>query len=103
MTVFLEAATRRYIGLSTDIKPRPYEQGGNMLDGEILPSGSSFLESNPVTREIKIYHWTGEDWVLHIPENEQTQLLAGILVEITRLRESFEWVNEHTESEEIPA
>jgi hypothetical protein len=95
MPVTLEGSIKRYIGLSTDAKPRPFFGGdenaaplsGHMGEGETLPAGSSFLETDTGL----IYRWDGVSaWAAVIPADETGQLLAAILVEITAIREMVE-------------
>ena len=93
MAVTLEGSIKRYIGLSTDAKPRPFTGAaensvlGDMPAGETLPAGSSFLETDTGL----IYRWDGVSaWTAVIPQDETGQLLAAILVELTAIREVVE-------------
>lgn len=66
MAVRLEGTIKRFIGSSTDEKPRPSAQYGN--DGQPnvdrdLPPGSSFLEADTGL----IYRWNGLEWVAPAP------------------------------------
>ena len=79
MAVKLESSIKRFIGLSTDDKPRP----GVMVDGVIMdamPAGSSFLESDTG----RIYRWDGASWT-H-PLNEGDDVFVEILNELRMIR-----------------
>lgn len=79
MTVRLEATIKRYIGLSTDIKPYPglirLEDGVETAESDI-PPGSSFLATD--TNEV--WHWNGLEWVIgKSPEVQELQDIKGLL------------------------
>lgn len=85
MAVKLEGAVKRYIGLSTDEKPRPFVRGGNMPEGETLPPGSSFLETDTG----RIYRFDGDNTWSHALSGDAVEVyLAAILAELTALRET---------------
>ena len=92
MAVLLEGSIKRFIGLSTDPKPRPYtgrdadQVPGDMTSGETLPAGSTFLEADTGF----IYRWDSESWQAAIPDDANGPLLAAILTEIRALREMVE-------------
>ena len=95
MAVRLEGAIHRYIGLSTDAKPRPFTGGdensaplaGDMGEGQTLPAGSSFLETDTGL----IYRWDGvSEWTAFSPADASGPLLAAILGELTAIREMVE-------------
>ena len=89
MTVKLEGPIRRYIGLSTDDKPRLGAQfDGSTIAASDLPAASSFMETDTGL----IYRWNGADaWVLAAAEaDEQLYVLQAMLVEITQLRQMVE-------------
>ncbi len=59
MTVRLEGATKRFVGLSIDSKPTLGRQAdGSTTTAADLPPGSSFLESDTGS----LYRWDGEAW-----------------------------------------
>ena len=95
MAVRLEGSIHRYVGLSTDAKPRPFAGGdansaplaGDMGEGQTLPAGSSFLETDTGL----IYRWDGvSEWSATPPADDNGQLLAAILAELTAIREMVE-------------
>ena len=75
MAVKLEQLTRRYIGLSTDLKPARAPE-------DTVPAGSSFLEADTG----RIYRWTGAEWLYTPHDDDATAILQAILIELTRLR-----------------
>lgn len=77
MAVKLEGSIKRFIGTSRDDKS---------IDD--VPEGSSFLETD--TGEI--YRFRQGRWWLAETSDEQVQLLAAILGELTALREYIEMV-----------
>jgi len=81
MTVTLESTIKRYIGLSTDEKPV-----GDFANGEVLPVGSSFLE----TDTSRIYRWTGQLWVSADLIDEQATLLNAMFQELYAMRTMLE-------------
>ena len=92
MTVLLEGTTRRWIGLSTDEKPRPGQTGFDPATGQSapltegdVPAGSSFLETDTG----RIYRWNGEQWTVHVPENENAEYLAAILFKLASIEEAI--------------
>ena len=88
MTVRLEGPIRRYIGLSTDVKPIiGIQSDGSTIEVTDLPAGSSFME--PDTG--RIYRWDGATWTLPAPGgDEQLYVLQALLIEITQLRQMVE-------------
>ena len=84
MAVRLEGSIKRWIGLSTDDKPAlgHYSDGVIVTDGD-LPAGSSFLETDTG----RIYRWDGREWGVHIPENQNEELLTSILLELASIKE----------------
>ena len=81
MTVKLEGSISRYIGLSTDTKPV-----GDFANGEIVPVGSSFLETDTG----RIYRWNGAHWNFAEPTDETTALLTVIYLELRAVRATIE-------------
>lgn len=79
MTVKLEGAIRRYIGLSTDDKP------ADGLD-DPLPAGSTFLETD--TR--RIYRFNGAIWTDADSIEQETVLLSALYGEVLYLRQLVE-------------
>src|SRR3990167_4570310 len=95
MAVRLEGSIHRYVGLSTDAKPRPFAGGdansaplaGDMGEGQTLPAGSSFLETDTGL----IYRWDGvSEWTAVTPVDATGPMLAAILAELTAIREMVE-------------
>ena len=83
MAVRLEGTIRRYIGLASDLKPTPY---GDMLpEGDTLPAGSSFLESDTG----RIFRWDGAVWAAAPAADDTAAYLAAILMELRQLREAL--------------
>ena len=80
MAVRLEQQIKRYLGSSTDAKPKPGDTGE-----ELLP-GSSFLETDTG----KIYRWDGFVWQCPEADQQVLSVLQMILVELTQLRELAE-------------
>ena len=83
--VILEGQIKRFIGLSTDERPRP----GVQLDGSDLdlPVGSSLLLLNRIERTSVIERWDGHDW---LPTGAQDRTTAGqqaMLLELATIRE----------------
>ena len=85
MTVKLEGTIRRYIGLSTDVKPElGYQSDGSTIASSDLPAGSSFMETDTGN----IYRWNGSSaWTLPIPESDELYVLQSLLRELTELRQ----------------
>ena len=83
--VRLEGTIKRYIGVSTDTKPRPGIQDGdgNLLTTVDVPAGSSFMESNTG----RIYRWSGSEWTYSAGVDGQAMVLEAILVELTQIRQ----------------
>ena len=78
MAVKLEGTIKRFIGLSTDTKPRP----GGFVDGnaiETIQPGSSFLESDTG----RIFRWDGSDWTY--PTSASSDV--GVDVQLAMLQE----------------
>lgn len=96
MAVKLESTIKRYIGLSTDTKPRV----GVAFDGYVvlandLPAGSSFLESDTG----RIYRWDGSDWAYASADGseearheEMISMMSAVCLELRLLRERVELV-----------
>lgn len=85
--VRLETTIKRYIGLSTEAKPRPgitLDDGTEISDKD-LPAGSSFFEEDTGL----VSRWTGIVWTEGFPEprNEELQVQLAILAEIRAVRE----------------
>lgn len=84
MTVRLEGVIRRYIGLSTDIKPvLGVQADGSPIAPNDLPAGSSFLESDTGA----IYRWTGEAWSRAPADNEELYVLEALLVVVSEIHQ----------------
>ncbi len=83
----LESTIKRWIGDSTETKPRPgvEQPDGTTLEAWELPAGSSFYEENTGF----ISRWTGQVWTAPFPEprSEEVQVLIAILEEIRAARE----------------
>ena len=94
MTVKLQNTTYRYIGLSTDEKPVPTGEGEGSSEAKqmdlVLPPGSSFLENDTG----KIYRWDGKSWRYTAQEDDQSQLLVAILLELRHIRTAVELATE---------
>lgn len=71
MTVRLEGSIKRFVGLSSDAKPRPYRLGGDMAEGELLPAGSVFYEEDTG----KTARWDGSDW-RYLPD--LAEMMSGV-------------------------
>lgn len=83
--VRLEGTIRRFIGRSTDRKPRPGVQQpdlGTISHDELLP-GSSFLESDTA----RVYRWSGSEWIADETEDAHAALLGAILTELQTITE----------------
>lgn len=84
MTVRLEGTIKRFIGTSTDEKPRTPSYGPSRpasTDSDI-PPGSSFLESDTG----RIYRWSGVEWLAPEPDDLAT-ILRSIDERLARLVE----------------
>ena len=92
MAVRLETTIKRWIGTASDSKPTP---GGTLFDpitntstpvlAADVPPGSSFLETDTG----RIYRWTGSDWTVFVPEEEQSEYLQAILFELASIKEAI--------------
>lgn len=78
MAIKLEGTIKRYIGLSTDIKPQSGEPFAGGAVAETIPQGSSFLEADTG----RIYRWLGTSWELNIPIDDQLVVLQAVLREL---------------------
>ena len=86
MTVVLEGAIRRYIGLSTDEKPTLgfNNPDGTTITANDLPAGSSFMETDTGD----IYRWLDDRWRLAaIDADDSLYVLQALLSEVTQLRQ----------------
>ena len=79
--IILESTIKRYVGLSTDTKPT-----GDFANGETLPPGSSFLETDTGV----IYRWSGEHWRAARVSDETEELLTAIYLRLDRLATAVE-------------
>lgn len=89
MSVRLESSTKRYIGMSTDMKPKK----GVYVDGvtcDTIPVGSSFMEEDTG----KKFLFDGADWVHPSMDaggtstvNVSNELLVAMLFELRQLKE----------------
>ena len=83
----LESSIKRYIGLSTEQKPRPgiTLDDGSEISAKDLPAGSSFFEEDTGL----VSRWTGSIWTAAFPEprSEELQVQLAILAEIRAVRE----------------
>ena len=89
MAIKLEGSIRRWVGQSTDVKPKPGVQAdGSTVADTDLPAGSSFLETDTG----RIYRWDGAfSWQLALPNpDEQLYVLEAILIELSQLRQLYE-------------
>lgn len=76
MAVRLEGTTRRFTGLSTDMRPRPGVQAdGATLTATDIPVGSSLL----LTDTWEIERWDGERWQKARPDADLATRLDDIL------------------------
>ena len=91
MAVRLESTIKRYIGLSTDIKPAHQT--------DTIPPGSSFLEEDTGL----VYRSTGTAWAMHDPGDEQMLVLREILRELVNVRLVLEFRGEVRAEELVPA
>ena len=82
----LEATIRRYIGDSSETKPRPgilLDDGTTIAEAD-LPPGSSFLEEDTGL----VSRWTGLRWSVPVAEStEELEVLNQILAELRASRE----------------
>ena len=74
MAVKLEGSIKRYLGLSTDLKP-------SSTDEDKIPVGSSFLETDTG----RIYRFDGYTWSVATEELTTRDLLAALLRETQRI------------------
>lgn len=89
MAVRLEGSISRYIGLSTDDKPRVgVRVDGAIISASDLPDGSSYLEQD--TGRIFRYH--ANEWRYGVTENDQGVYLSAILLELRALNEKLDLV-----------
>ena len=99
MAIKLEGTIRRFIGASTDAKPKP----GSFFDGRTLEAadvtaGSSFLETDTG----RIYRWDGESWAY--PTSGGTSIDSpptadGMMIALlTEIRDELRRGNELTEA-----
>jgi len=82
VAVVLETTIHRYIGLSTDAKPRSHRAGSTTDAAETIPAGSSFLESDTG----RIFRWSGEEWLCPDADTEGVQLLRAVRYELAEIR-----------------
>lgn len=86
MAVKLEGTIKRWIGLSTDIKPKVgLTVEGLTITANDLPVGSSFLEEDTG----RIWRYNSVEWVVHVPSNEQAEYLQAILFELANIKETI--------------
>jgi hypothetical protein len=76
VTIRLETSIKRYIGLSTDQKPRPGVQGpdGTTFINADMPPGTTLLEADTG----RLWRWTGTDWILGAPDDATARLVAAV-------------------------
>lgn len=86
MAIKLEATIKRYIGLSSDIKPRSGEFWADGTFADTIPAGSSFLETDTG----RIYRWDGGSWESYVPLDEQVLVLQAILETLSRISTQIE-------------
>jgi hypothetical protein len=89
MTVRLEGSVKRFIGLSTDVKPfvgQVQDDGETLLTAQDLPAGSSFLESDTGA----IARWDGADWRAPSAEDATVLILQELLLETKAVRTGLE-------------
>ena len=89
MAVKLETTTKRWVALSTDIKP-------GVGTSEVIPIGSRVEETDTG----RIYRWDGELWTVYVPEDEHGIALELIRLELVRTRLILEHVYE-VDSDEL--
>ena len=83
MATQLDGTIKRWIGISSDVKPVVgLNPDGTTLAASDLPPGSSFFESDTGT----IFRWTGTGWVAPQPDTRIIELLTRILDEAYRER-----------------
>ena len=86
MAVKLEGTIKRWIGLSTDIKPKVgLTVEGLTITANDLPVGSSFLEEDTG----RIWRYNSVEWVVPVPSNEQAEYLQAILFELANIKETI--------------
>lgn len=88
MAVRLEKAVKRFIGLSTDVKPVVGEwfeslgtgQPGSYLTAADLPDGSTFLETDVCLPDgsFRIARWDGAKWVYPSPDASLVRLTEAL-------------------------
>ena len=87
MTVRLEGTIKRWVGLSSDVKPAlGLQADGSTITSADLPAGSSFMESDTG----RIYRWDGASWTVSLPVDEQLYVLEAILSELKEFRQMVE-------------
>lgn len=84
----LEGTIKRYIGLSTETKPNPYD--GSLLDGETLPAGSTFLESDT----FRIARWDGGSWSYERDDMAVVAMLGQIVDLLRATNEQLELIRD---------
>lgn len=97
MAVKLEGSIKRWIGLSSDVKPQPgqsFQSNGSpaavLLDSDV-PAGSSFLESDTGL----VWRWNGIAWLAPPPPSDAGVMQLAVLAdELLRIRRLLETVNE---------
>ena len=86
--VILEGHIKRFVGLSTDARPRP---GVQLDESDLqLPVGSSLLLLNRIDRTSAIERWDGNEW---LPTGEGVVTVDGqqiVLLELAAIRELLE-------------
>ena len=93
MAVILEGPIRRYIGLSTDIKPVVGElspDNSTVIAASDLPAGSSFLESDTG----RVARWNGAAWLVPPVDGSLLEAQGDIVNELMRIRRLLEAANE---------
>lgn len=88
MAVTLEGTTRRYIGRSIDVKPRPGLTGADGVTPTALDilAGSTFLEHDTGV----VYRWNGNDWTIPSTQDGALLLLGELLLEARAIRSGIE-------------
>lgn len=77
--VTLEGSIKRFVGLSSDVKPQSTPDA-------LIPAGSSFLESDTGA----IARFTGTEWRIASPEDAHHELLLALYLELRQIRQAVQ-------------
>jgi hypothetical protein len=86
--VRLESTIKRFVGRSSDDKPRPGQEGADGITPAVadVPPGSTFLDLDTGG----LYRWDGTDWILPSVEDATVALLGELLQEMRAVRVGIE-------------